>query len=92
MYKAGSYLEFKRSVLNNDKDSKLNLREMNCKSQQDLWILSCEEAVKLAFRGLVVLFRCLLVPEIMHGGAPKVCHMTYNVLMRCKSRQRKNIS
>jgi hypothetical protein len=42
------------------------------KSQQGLWILSCEKAIKLAYRMLVVLLRCLVVPEVMHGGASDV--------------------
>ena len=33
---------------------------------QGLWILSCEEAVQLAYGKMVVLQSCLLVPEIMH--------------------------
>jgi hypothetical protein len=42
------------------------------KSRQGLWILSCEEAIQLAYGMLVVLHRCLLVPEIMHGRALEV--------------------
>ena len=41
-------------------------------SNQKLWILSSEEAIQLAFRMYVVLMRCPLVPEIMHGGASEV--------------------
>jgi hypothetical protein len=41
-------------------------------SQQGLWILSCEEAIQLAYRTLVVLLRCPFVPEIMHGRAPEL--------------------
>jgi hypothetical protein len=41
-------------------------------SQQGLWILSCEEAIQLAYGTLVVLLRCPFVPEIMHGRAPEV--------------------
>jgi hypothetical protein len=36
-------------------------------SRQGLWILSCEEAIQLAYGTSVVLLRCLFVPEIMHG-------------------------
>jgi hypothetical protein len=41
-------------------------------SRQGLWILLCEEAIQLAYRKLVVLLRCPLVPEKMHRGAPEV--------------------
>jgi hypothetical protein len=41
-------------------------------SLQGLWILSCEEAIQLAYGMTVVLFRCPFVPEIMHGRAPAV--------------------
>ena len=37
-------------------------------SCQGLWILSCEEAIQLAYGVSVVLLRCLLVTE----GLPKV--------------------
>ena len=36
------------------------------------WIVLCEEAIKLAYGTSVVLPRCPLVPEIMHGGSSKV--------------------
>ena len=36
-------------------------------SRQGLWILSCEEAIQLAYG--TVLLRCPLVPEIMHRGS-----------------------
>jgi hypothetical protein len=50
-------------------------------SRQGLWILSCEEAIKLAYG--------TSEPEIMHGRAPEVFlpeklerrDMTYTVLM-----------
>ena len=38
------------------------------KSRQWLWILSCEEAIKLPYGMLVGLLGCLFVPEIMHIG------------------------
>jgi hypothetical protein len=41
-------------------------------SRQRLWILSCEEAIELAYGKSVVLLRFLFVPEIMHGRAPEV--------------------
>jgi hypothetical protein len=41
-------------------------------SQQGLWILSCEEAIQLAYGTSVVLLRCPFVPEIMHGRASEV--------------------
>jgi hypothetical protein len=40
---------------------------------QGLWILSCEEAIQLAYGTSMVLLGCLFnVPEIMHGRAPEV--------------------
>jgi hypothetical protein len=41
-------------------------------SLQGLWILSCEEAIQLAYGTSVVLLRYTFVPEIMHGRAPEV--------------------
>jgi hypothetical protein len=41
-------------------------------SRKGLWILSCEEAIHLAYGMSVVLLRCQFVPEIMHGRAPEV--------------------
>jgi hypothetical protein len=41
-------------------------------SRQGLWILSCVEAIQLAYGTSVVLLRCPFVPEIMHGRAPEV--------------------
>jgi hypothetical protein len=41
-------------------------------SQKGLWILSWEEAIKLAYGTSVVLLRCLFMPEIMQGRAPEV--------------------
>ena len=55
-----------------------------------LLILSCEEAINLADGMLLALFRCLLVPELMHREAPmssstskswKGHHMTFTVLV-----------
>jgi hypothetical protein len=37
-----------------------------------LWILSCEEAIQLAYETFVVLLRCPFVPKIMHGRGPGV--------------------
>ena len=37
-------------------------------SCQRLWILSCEEAMQLAYGTLMVLLKCLLMPEIIHEG------------------------
>jgi hypothetical protein len=42
------------------------------KSRQGLWILSCEEAIQLAYGTSVVLLRCPFVSEIIHGRAPEV--------------------
>jgi hypothetical protein len=41
-------------------------------SRQGLWILSCEEAIQLAYGTSVFLLRSPFVPEIMHGRAPEV--------------------
>jgi hypothetical protein len=41
-------------------------------SRHGLWILSCEEAIQLAYGTSVVLLRCPFEPEIMHGRAPEV--------------------
>jgi hypothetical protein len=41
-------------------------------SRQGLWILSCEEAIQLAYGTSVVLLRCPFVPEIIHGRALEV--------------------
>jgi hypothetical protein len=41
-------------------------------SRQELWIISCEEAIQLAYEMSVVLLRCPFVPEIMHGSPPEV--------------------
>jgi hypothetical protein len=41
-------------------------------SQQDLWILSCEEVIQLAYGMSVVLLRCQFMPEIMQERAPEV--------------------
>jgi hypothetical protein len=41
-------------------------------SRQGLWILSCEEAIQLAYGTSVVLPRCPFIPEIMHGRVPEV--------------------
>ena len=62
-------------------------------SRQGLWILSCEEAIQLAYGTSVVLLRCPNVPEVMHGGRgglpPPVklesCHITSTVLVRRKT-------
>jgi hypothetical protein len=42
------------------------------KSQQGLWIFSCEEAIQLAYGTPVVLLGFPFLPEIMHGRAPEV--------------------
>jgi hypothetical protein len=41
-------------------------------SGQGLWILSCDEAIQLAYGTSVVLLRCPFMPEIMHRRAPEV--------------------
>jgi hypothetical protein len=41
-------------------------------SRQELWVLSCEEAIQLVYGSSVVLLRCPFVPKIMHGRAPEV--------------------
>jgi hypothetical protein len=50
----------------------LALYRCGFESRQGLWIISCEEAIQLAYVTSVVLLRCLFVPEIMHGRAPEV--------------------
>jgi hypothetical protein len=41
-------------------------------SRHRLWIISCEEAIQLAYETSVVLLRCPFMPEIMYVGAPEV--------------------
>jgi hypothetical protein len=41
-------------------------------SRQGLWILSCEEAILIAYGTSSVLLRCPIVPEINHGRAPEL--------------------
>jgi hypothetical protein len=41
-------------------------------SREGLWILSCEEAIQLAYGMSVVLLRSPFVPEIMHRRAPEI--------------------
>ena len=62
-------------------------------SHQGHWIISCEETIQLAYGTTVVLFRCPLIPEIMHGEAPEVLtppvnlenwHITFTVLVHVK--------
>jgi hypothetical protein len=50
-------------------------------SRQGLRILSCEEAIQLAYGMSVVLLRCPFVPEIMHGRAPEIYlhYLSWNV-------------
>jgi hypothetical protein len=50
----------------------LALHRCGFESGQGLWILSCEEAIQLAYGTSMVLLRCPFVPEIMHGTAPEV--------------------
>jgi hypothetical protein len=40
--------------------------------RQGLWILSCEEAIQLAYGTSVVLLRFPFVPKIMYVRAPEV--------------------
>jgi hypothetical protein len=42
------------------------------KSRQVLWLLSCGEAIKLAYGSSVVLLRCPFMPEVMHERASEV--------------------
>jgi hypothetical protein len=62
-------------------------------SQQGVWILSCEEAIQLAYGTSLVLLRCLFVPEIMHGRASSSKagnrHMTYTVSVSHKTQSNK---
>jgi hypothetical protein len=41
-------------------------------SRQDLWILSFEEDIQLAYGTSMVILRCPFVPEIMHRRATEV--------------------
>jgi hypothetical protein len=50
----------------------LPLTAVGSNPDRGLWILSCEEAIQLAYRTSVVLLRCPFVPEIIHGRAPEV--------------------
>jgi hypothetical protein len=61
------------------------------------WILSCEEAIQLAYRSLVALLRCPLTPEIMHKGAPEVFLTTsktgklpYDLYRQCWCNEKSN--
>ena len=61
----------------------LTPRRCGFESRQGLWILSCVKAIQLPYETSVVLFRCPLVLEIMHGGAPEVFlhHLCWNVVI-----------
>ena len=54
------------------------------------WILLCDEDIQLAYGKSVVLVRCPLVPEKMHGCLPEVflhqCFFT--VLVQLKTQQK----
>jgi hypothetical protein len=50
----------------------LNHKRLGLESRQGLWILSCEEAIQLAYGTLVVLLRCPFVSEIIHGRTSEV--------------------
>jgi hypothetical protein len=50
----------------------LALHHCGFESRQGLGILSCEEAIQLAYGTSLVLLRCPLMSEIMHGRAPEV--------------------
>jgi hypothetical protein len=61
-----------------------------CGSESQKGLISCEEAIQLAYGTSVILLRCPLVPEIMHGRAPEfflhqlgwnIANMTYTVSM-----------
>jgi hypothetical protein len=55
---------------------------------QGLWILSCEEAIQLAYGTWVVLLRCLFMQSTWRLSAPvkmEHCHMTYTVSVWCKN-------
>ena len=75
---------------------RLNRKGFN--SRQGLWILSCEDVNQLAYKMLMVLLRCLLMPEIMiHGvgtqGLPPPeslsCYITFTVFVHCKTQPKK---
>jgi hypothetical protein len=50
----------------------LPLTAVGLNPDRDFWVLSCEEAIQLAYRKSMVLLRCLFVPEIVHRMAPQV--------------------
>jgi hypothetical protein len=50
----------------------LSLTAVGSNPDRDFWILSCEEAIQLAYGTSVVLLGCTFVPEIMHRRAPEV--------------------
>jgi hypothetical protein len=60
--------EWIRSLTSNH----LPLTAVGSNLDRKIWILSCEEAIQLAYEMSVVLLRCPIVPEIMHGRAPEV--------------------
>ena len=47
-------------------------RRCGLESRKGLWIILCEEASRVTSETSVVLFRCSLMPSIMHGGASDV--------------------
>ena len=58
-------------------------------------IISCKEAIHLAYGPSAFRLRCSLVPEIMHGGVSEVKrkshHITFTVLVQRKTLPTKHI-
>ena len=50
----------------------LSTHSCRFESRHGVWILSCQEVIQLAYCTSVVLLRCPLVPDIMHGVTPEV--------------------
>jgi hypothetical protein len=63
-----SVAEWLRSLTSNH----LPLTAVGSNPDMGLWILSCKEAIQLAYGTSVVLLRCPFVPEIIHRRAPEV--------------------
>ena len=62
-------------------------------SHQGFWILSCDEAIQLAYWTMLVLLRCLLVPETRNEGPVKAekspYDLTWTVSARLKTQRNK---
>jgi hypothetical protein len=59
--------------------------------RQGLWILSCEEAIQLAYGTSLILLRHPFVPEIMYWMTQERRYMTYTLSMWRKTQSNKQI-